>query len=100
MEIDLRDSLWNSSISMKIIVCLSLSDSMHSHSFQDTVLELHRYVNDSTGQVVEELTILRFPKGLRNKGLITQKKKLIQHVFAQFSRYRVETSQAYVNNSP
>ena len=32
---------------------------MHSHSFQDTELNLHRYVNDSPGQVVEGLTILR-----------------------------------------
>ena len=46
---------------------------MHSHSFQDTELILHRYVNDSPGQVVEGLTILRNPVGLRNKGLITQK---------------------------
>ena len=47
---------------------------------------------DSPGQVVEGLTILRFPKGLREKGLITHK-TLIQHVFAQFSRYEVVTSQ-------
>ena len=46
---------------------------MHSHSFQDTELKLYRYVNDSPGQVVEGLTILRYPVGLRNKGLITQK---------------------------
>ena len=65
---------------------------MRSHSFQDTELKLHRYVNDSPGQVVEGLAILRYPVGLRNKGLITQK-TLIRHAFAQFSRYRVETSQ-------
>ena len=40
---------------------------MHSHSFQDTELKLYRYVNDSPGQVVEGLTILRFPVGLRKK---------------------------------
>ena len=65
---------------------------MRSHSFQDTELKLYRYVNDSPGQVVEGLAILRYPVGLRNKGLITQK-TLIRHAFAQFSRYRVETLQ-------
>ena len=66
---------------------------MRSHSFQDTELKLHRYVNDSPGQVVEGLMILRYPMGLRNGGLITEKKTLIRHAFAQFSRYRVETLQ-------
>ena len=65
---------------------------MNSHSFQDTELKLHRYVNDSPGHVVVGLTILRYPVGLRNKGLITQK-TWIQHAFAQFLRYRVETLQ-------
>ena len=65
---------------------------MHLHSFQGTELKLPRYVNDSPGQVVEGMTILRYPMGLRNKGLITQK-TLVQHAFAQFLRYRVETSQ-------
>ena len=65
---------------------------MRSHSFQDTELKLHRYVNVSPGQVVEGLAILRYPVGLRNGGLITQK-TLIRHAFAQFSRYRVETLQ-------
>ena len=46
---------------------------MRTHSFQDTELKLHRYVNDSPGQVVEGLPILRYPVGLRNKGLITRK---------------------------
>ena len=46
---------------------------MHSHSFQDTELKLHRYVNYSPGQVVEGLAILRFPVVLRKKGLVTQK---------------------------
>ena len=46
---------------------------MHLHSFQDTELNLHRYVNYSPGQIVEGLTILRYPQGLGNKGLITQK---------------------------
>ena len=35
---------------------------MHSHSFQDTELKLHRYVNDSTEEVVERLTILPYPQ--------------------------------------
>ena len=46
---------------------------MHSHSFQDKELKLHRYVNDCPGEVVEGLTILCYPMGLRNKKLITQK---------------------------
>ena len=46
---------------------------MRSHSFQDTELKLYSYVNDSPGQVVEGLAILRYPVGLRQKGLITQK---------------------------
>ena len=41
---------------------------MRSHSFQDTELKLYRYVNDSPGQVVEGLAILRYPVGLRKKG--------------------------------
>ena len=45
---------------------------MHSHSSQDTELKLYRYLNDSPGPVVEGLTILRYPMGLGNKGLITQ----------------------------
>ena len=65
---------------------------MRSHSFQDTELKLYRYVNDSAGQVVDGLAILRYPVGLRNEGLITQK-TLFRHAFAQFSRYRVETLQ-------
>ena len=40
---------------------------MHLHSFQDTELNLHRYVNYSPGQIVEGLTILRYPQGLGNK---------------------------------
>ena len=36
---------------------------MHSHRFQDTELKIHRYVNDSPGQVVEGLTILRYSWG-------------------------------------
>ena len=46
---------------------------MHSHSFQDTELKLYMYVNDSPGQVVKGLKILRYPMGLGNKGLIPQK---------------------------
>ena len=33
---------------------------------------LHRYVNDCLKQVVEGFTILRYPMGLRNKGLISE----------------------------
>ena len=46
---------------------------MRSHSFQDTELKLYSYLNDSPGQVVEGLAILRYFVGLRNKELITQK---------------------------
>ena len=46
---------------------------MHSHSFQDTKFKLLTQVKDFQGQVVERLTILRYPRGLENKGLITQK---------------------------
>ena len=35
---------------------------MHSHSFQDTELKLHRYVNDSPGQVVEGVMVLLYPR--------------------------------------
>ena len=65
---------------------------MHSHSFQDTKFKLLIQVKDFQEQVQEGLTILRYPVGLRNKGLITEK-TLIRHAFAQFSRYRVETLQ-------
>ena len=46
---------------------------MHSQSFQDTEMKHHKYINDSPVQCVEGLTILCYPWGLRNKGLITQK---------------------------
>ena len=36
--------------------------------------------------------ILPYPRGVRNKGLITQK-TLNRRAFAQFSRFKVETSQ-------
>ena len=65
---------------------------MRLHSFQETELKLYSYVSDLPGQVVEGLAILRYPLGLRNKELITQK-TLIRHAFAQFLRYRVETLQ-------
>ena len=70
---------------------LSFSFDMHSHSFQDTQLKLHRYVNDSPGQAVKGLPILRFPVGLINRDI--HSKTLIRHAIAQFSRYRVETLQ-------
>ena len=63
---------------------------MRSHSCQNTELKLYRYVNGSPRQVVDGLAILRYPVGLRNGGLITQK-TLIRHAFIQFLRYRVET---------
>ena len=81
---------------------------MHSHSFQDTKFKLLIQVKDFQEQVVEGLTILRYPVGLRNKGLITQN-TLIRRAFGQFSRYKIETLQVrqrltgtgrgWVNNS-
>ena len=65
---------------------------MHSHSFQDTKFKLLTQVKDFLEQVVEGMTILRYPVGHRNEGLITEK-TLIRHAFAEFSRYRVESSQ-------
>ena len=65
---------------------------MRSYSFQATKFKLHRNINDSSGQVVDGLTVLRNPRGVRNKGLITQN-TLNRRAFAQFSRYRVQTSQ-------
>ena len=35
---------------------------VHSHSFQDTELTLHRYVKFSKEQVVKRLTILPYPR--------------------------------------
>ena len=66
---------------------------MHLHSFQVTEFKLHRIVNDypETGRGgVDDSTLP--PRGVRNKGLITQK-TLNRRAFAQFSSYRVQTSQ-------
>ena len=52
---------------------------MHSHSFQDEELKLHRNVDDSPGQVGKELTILLYPREVRNEGLITQKREFYVH---------------------
>ena len=59
------------SVSVSVSVCLSVS--MHSHSFQDTKFKLLTQVKDFQEQVVDGLSILRYPSGLENKGLITQK---------------------------
>ena len=48
---------------------------MRSHSFQDTELKLYRYVNDSPGQVVEGLSILRYPSGAQKKRVNHSKKR-------------------------
>ena len=42
---------------------------MHSHSFQDTELKLHRYVNDTPGQIMDGLTIYMHNVKLSLKGL-------------------------------
>ena len=41
---------------------------MHSRSFQDTKFKLLTQVKDFQEQVVDGLTILRYPRGLRIKG--------------------------------
>ena len=51
-----------------LITQIKTKFNMHLHSFQDTELNLHRYVDDSLGQVVEGLTILRYPWGSEIKG--------------------------------
>ena len=52
---------------------------MHLHSFQDIELKLHMYVNNSTQEVVERLTILSYLKRAGNKGLTTQKSLFRAH---------------------
>ena len=43
---------------------------MHSHNFQGTKFKLRRQVKDFVEQVVEGLTILRYPRGLGMKGQV------------------------------
>ena len=66
--------------------------SMYSYCFRDTKLKLLRQVKDFTGQVVEGLTILRYIGGYEKRVNHTPQ-TYIQHVFAQLSRYEVQTSQ-------
>ena len=65
---------------------------MHSHSFQGTKFKLLRQVKDKLEQVMEGLTILRYPRGFENKGLITQKLKFNMHLpsfqDAELTRHR------------
>ena len=71
---------------------------MHSHSFQDTELKLHRYVKVSQEQVVEGLRILHYHRGLIIKGLITQKSKFNMHSHSfQDTELKLHM---YVNDSP
>ena len=49
-------------------------------SFQLFISTLHRIVDDSSGQVVEGMTILPYPRGVRNKGLITLKRVFDVHL--------------------
>ena len=46
---------------------------MHSHKFQVTKFKFLRLVKDFVEEVMEGLMILRYLRGLGNKGLITQK---------------------------
>ena len=62
---------------------------MHLHSFQDTELKLYSYVNESPGQVVEGLTILRYPKGFRNKGLLVICHSLVEYAPQIWSPYQI-----------
>ena len=41
---------------------------MHLHSLEDKGLKLHRYVNDSPGQVVDGCRFSNTPKGSGIKG--------------------------------
>ena len=71
---------------------------MHSHSFQDKKLNLHRYVNDSMGQIVDGLTILWFSRGLGNKGLSLKTRKFNMHLHS-FQDTELKLHR-YVNDSP
>ena len=71
---------------------------MYLHSFQDTELKLHRYVDDFPWQVVEGLTILHFTMGFRNKGLITKKTKFDIHSHS-FQGTKLKLHR-HVNDSP
>ena len=70
---------------------------MHSHSFQGTKFKLLRQVKDFLEQVVG-LTILRCPVELRNKGLITQKKRKFNMHLHSFQDKELKLHR-YVNES-
>ena len=61
-------------------------------------MKFHKYVDDSPGKVVKRLTILPFPREVRNKGLTTQK-TFIQRAFAQFQDTELKLHR-YVSDSP
>ena len=72
---------------------------MHSHSFQDTKFKLLIQVKDFQEQVVEGLSILRYPGGLRIKGhAVTQKRKFYVHSHS-FQNTELKLHR-YVSDSP
>ena len=70
---------------------------MHS-KFSRYRVELHRYVNDSTEEVVERLTILPYPQRVWTKGLIIQKCKFDMHSHS-FQETELKLHR-YVSDSP
>ena len=71
---------------------------MHSHSFQDTKFKFLIQVKEFQQQVVDGLTVLRYP-GSEIKGS-SLKKTLIQHAFAQSFQDTELKLHRYVNDSP
>ena len=59
-------------LSRSVSVFLCLSRCIRT-VFKLRSFKLHRIVNDSPGQAVDGFTILPHPRGVRNKGLVTQK---------------------------
>ena len=77
-----------------LITQKTVISSVHSHSFQDTELKLHMVQRQRLPwrQVVERLTIYYCtPEGSGIR--VNHSKNVNWHAFAQFWRYRVETSQ-------
>ena len=72
---------------------------MYSHSFQVTELKLHRYFNNYLGQVVEGVTILRYPLILKNERLIN-KKNVNSTCICTVYKIQSWIFNRYVNDSP
>ena len=72
---------------------------MHSHSFAVTKFKLLRQVNDCMEQVVDGLTILWYPRELRDKGLITHRKRKFNMHSRSFQNTE-RKSRRYVEDYP